>query len=378
MKRRLSIALLAVLVPAVAACSSTSSGGSGDAGSGAGSSNAAGVAAAKAFLAPYLASPTSIGVTTPLTAKPAADKFIVGLVVPTGEGETLGNYWAQAAAALGWKFKGINSGLTTASMQAAMNSALQLNPNGIVGAGITSATISAQLKIAQQRGIWFNSISSVEKAQGAFYDTSIDNTEDQGLYGKLMAAEAVASTNGAAHVEYITIPTFGPIEAAGDDAFISWLKKWCNACTVQLVPQQATDLGTVTPSAVVSAVQAHPDTNWVMIDIGSFSQGVSAALKAAGLSKVKIGGIAAGAPNITAMKDKTEYAWTAFPLPIVAYRQIDSLARKFEGDPVLNVRVPTEVIAQSNVNQIVTDSSGDYQGVTNFQSFFLKLWHISG
>ena len=68
--------------------------------------------------------------------------------------------------------------------------------------------------------------------------------------------------------------------------------------------------------------------------------------------------------------------WTAYSLPIVAYRQVDSMARKFNGDPTLNGVLPTQLITQANVGTLVDDSAGNYVGVTDYRAQFKKLWKV--
>ena len=130
---RKTLAAVAAVTSAllIAACSSSgssssSTGSSASATSGSGSD--ANIAAAKAYQAQFLGSPTSIGISTPLNSKPAADKLLVGLDSGSGSAVVLAKYWAQAAADLGWKYKDLQSGTTPASQQAAMASAIQLNP----------------------------------------------------------------------------------------------------------------------------------------------------------------------------------------------------------------------------------------------------------
>lgn len=77
--------------------------------------------------------------------------------------------------------------------------------------------------------------------------------------------------------------------------------------------------------------------------------GVSAALASAGLTKINVGGLLALPSNYEALKNDTQDAWTAYPLPVVAYRQIDSFS-------------------------LVFDDEGNYIGVKDFRERFLKLW----
>jgi ribose transport system substrate-binding protein len=380
--RKIAAAVIAAASAlAIAACSSSgstssSSGSTSSATASSGSGSGANIAAAKAYEAQWLSSPTSIGISTPLNSKPATGKLIVGLDSGLGSAVVLATYWAQAAAALGWKYKDLNSGGTPASQQAAMESAIQLNPAGIVTSGIPNSTLTTQLALAASKGIWVNSSADTSPAVGALFDTSIANPAQLAQWGKMVAAYVVVQSNGKAVVQDFSLPVF-PILLAFDTSFVAALKVWCPACKVTQVPQTAAAIGTTTPQAVVSAVTRAPSTNWLIFDLGDLATGVPAALSAAGLHGLSIGGLTADTPNIAGLKNGTENVWTAYSLPIVAYRQMDSMARKFEGMQILNAALPTQLMTPQNVNSLVEDSQGNYVGVANYQSQFEKLWHVS-
>src|ERR1700735_4534603 len=120
----------ALLVAACSSSGSTSGSSTSSASTSGGSSGGAGVAAAKAYEQQFLSAPTSVGISTPLKSKPVAGKLLVGLDSGSGSAVVLAKYWAQAAADLGWKYKDLSSGTTPTSQQAAMASAIQLNPAG--------------------------------------------------------------------------------------------------------------------------------------------------------------------------------------------------------------------------------------------------------
>ncbi len=388
--RKISAAVIAVASAlAIAACSSSSGSTSNSSGTsssssstsssataGSGSASGADIAAAKAYQDQFLSPPTSIGISTPLKAKPAPGKLLVGLDSGLGSATVLAKYWAQAAADAGWTYKNLISGATPTAQQAAMSSAIQLNPAGILTSGIPIATISTQLALAKQKGIWVNTSASTDSPSGAMFDTSIANPAQLAEWGKMVAAYVVVQSNGKAVIQDFSLPVF-PILLDFDTAFIAALKQWCPDCKVTQNPQQASAIGTTTPQAVVSTVTRNPSTNWLIFDLGDLATGVNAALAAAGLHGLHIGGLTADTPNIAALKSKTQDVWTAYSLPIVAYRQVDSFARKFEGMPTLTAALPTQLLTQDNVNSMVADSAQNYVGVANYRNQFLTLWHIS-
>ena len=381
MRKTLTVVIAGISALTIAACSSSNSSStpsSGGNGGGSSSSSAdAGVTAAKAYQQQFLNPPTSIGVSTPLKSKPAAGKLLIGLDSGLGSAKVLAQYWAQAAADAGWKYKDLISGTTPSDQQAAFNSAIQQNPAGILTSGIPEATISSGLALAKQKGIWVNTSASTDQPSGAMFDTSIANPDQLHTWGKMVAAYVVTQSNGKADIQMFSLPVF-PILYEFDKAFKAAIAQWCPNCKVSEHPQQGSDIGTKTPQAVVSAVTRDPSTNWLIFDLGDLETGVNAALSAAGLHGLHIGGLTADTPNIEGLKNKTQDVWTAYSLPIVAYRQVDSFARKFEDMPTLSAALPTQLLTQDNVSSMVADSAQNYVGVADYRTQFKKLWLISG
>jgi len=384
MRKTLAVVIAGISALTIAACSSSSSSPSGSStttagGSTTGSTSGAssGVDAAKAYQQQFLNAPTSIGISTPLKSKPAAGKLLIGLDSGLGSAKVLAQYWAQAAADAGWKYKDLISGTTPSDQQAAFNSAIQQNPAGILTSGIPEATISSGLALAKQKGIWVNTSASTDQPSGAMFDTSIANPDQLHEWGKMVAAYVVTQSNGKADIQMFSLPVF-PILYEFDKAFKASIAQWCPDCKVSEHPQQGSDIGTKTPQAVVSAVTRDPSTSWLIFDLGDLETGVNAALSAAGLHGQHIGGLTADVPNIQGLKDKTQDVWTAYSLPIVAYRQVDSFARKFEDMPTLNAALPTQLLTQDNVGSMVADSAQNYVGVANYRTQFQQLWHVSG
>ena len=198
-------------------------------------------------------SPTSINISTPLNSKPAPGKLLVGLDSGLGSAKVLAQYSARAAADPGWTYKDLISGGTSSTQQSAMNSAIQLNPAGILTSGISNATIQPGLDLAAQKGIWVNSSATVDQPSGAMFDTSIANPAQLDQWGKMVAAFVVAQSNGKAVIQDFSLSSF-PILYVFDKAFVAAVKQWCPDCTVTQHPQQGSDIGTATPQAVVSAV----------------------------------------------------------------------------------------------------------------------------
>jgi ribose transport system substrate-binding protein len=335
----------------------------------------AGLAAARSYLKTVVANPTSIGIDQPLSKRPDTKKLIIGLNSGLPAANILAAGWKQATEDLGWTYKEIVSGTTPEDQQKAMTSALQLNPNGIAIAGIPISTIQTQLEEAKSKGIWANTSATTDKPSGAMYDTSIDGPAMLNEWGKMVAAKVIVKSNGAAKIQFFSLP-FAPILLEFDKGFKDTIDKWCPGCELKVTKQQPTDIGTKTPRNVVSALQAAPDTNWVVFALAELGTGVQAAIQGAGIKGVDIGGLSALPENYEALRKDTQDAWTAYALPLVGYRQIDSFARKFNGDPIVDALGPTQLATVDNVNGMVFDKDGNYVAVADYRQQFRKLWHV--
>jgi ribose transport system substrate-binding protein len=335
------------------------------------------VTQAKAFEQKFLKAPTSILLDTPLSKKPDSGKTVIGLNSGLGSAKVLADYWKQAATDLGWTYKDIISGSTPGDQQKAFESALQQNPDGILTSGIPISTLKSQLAEAASKKIWVNTSASTDKPSGAMFDTSIANPTQLAEWGKMVAAYVVSESNGKAEILDFSLPVF-PILEVFDKAFQAGIKQWCPTdCKVTEIAQQGGDIGTKTPQSVVSAAQSHPNAKWLIFDLGDLATGVTTAVQAAGLSGLHIGGLTADTPNLQNLKSKKEEVWTAYSLPVVGYRQIDSMARQFNGDPVATAQLPTELITQDSVGGLNVDKDGNYVGVTDYQAQFKKLWKVT-
>jgi ribose transport system substrate-binding protein len=376
-------ALPAVLVSAVvlAGCSSSKAADPSTAGSGATSD--AGVQAAKAYLATVSGNPKDIVLNKPLSKKPDTGKLVVKLVTAQPVTEVVSKGAAAAAAALGWQYKAIPVGQGAEDIQKAFKAALELQPApvGIEVSGYPKVTYAAQLAEAKAKGIAVISESATDPAgSGDGIAGQLDGPSQVQIWGKDIAAEVVADSNGKAHVAMFSVSAF-PILDEFVKGFKSGLSEWCPACTVKDVDQKATDVGTKTPQSVVSTFQRDPKLNYAIFSFGDLTIGLNAALKSAGLSgKVKIAGETATAANLQGVKDGSELAWTGFSSGVLGWRVVDGFARHSIGDdmtPTNTTPLPTQVITKDNVGSIITDSGGYYTGLNDYESQFKKLWLVN-
>ena len=288
---------------------------------------------------------------------PPTGKLLVKLVTAQPVTTVVSDATAAAAKALGWSYKAIPVGTGPEDIQKAFQSALQLSPPpvAIEVSGYPKVTFAAQLASAKAKGIAVISESTTDApATGDGIDVLLDGPSQVQLWGKDIAAAVVADSNGTAHVAVVSVSAY-PILGEFVKGFKTALKDWCPACTTTDLDQQATDVGTKTPTSIVSAFQRDPKLGYAVFSFGDLTIGLDAALGAAGLTKkVKIAGETATAANIAGVKKGTDLAWIGFDAPVLGWRTADAAARIVNGDPVKEASsapLPTQIITKANVGQ---------------------------
>jgi ribose transport system substrate-binding protein len=380
-----AVSLLAACGSSGGTASSTTS-PAGSAGGSTSSAVAPGVQAAKAFAALHEQTPTSIGVTAPLSKKPPTGKLIV--TVTTTEASTIvkDNGIGAGAKALGWTYKEVPIQNTANGPAQAFQLALAMHPSGITIGGNPPATVAAQLAeaCAQHIPVVYDS-QPITPAQLKQYpciiSQSLNGTAQLAYAAKLVAAEIVSQTNGNAHVALFNVPSY-PVLVAEASAFKSAMQQYCpSTCSVNEVDVQVTDVGTpVIPSDVVNFVRSHSNTNWMFSTFGDIADGVEASLQTAGLaSQVALGGLNMTQAELAGLKSGQPGAWAAQPQPITGWRADDIFARYFLGDSLTPTLAypPIQLLTPQNAGSAVVDpGSGFWVGVATYAQDFEQLWHV--
>lgn len=369
----------ATAVLTAAACSSSSGTSSPAAATTASGASAGSVSAQlQAKVDATLKAPVGIGLQAQLSRKPAAGKFIVGLLTPLAVAKTESNAQAAAAKALGWRYQTIQEGTGPQDPAQALDEAIALRPNGIIYYGTPRQPMAAALQKAKQAGIAVVATAQVDPLAAPIIANNSNSGPQLAALGAGMADYVAMDSGLKASVALATLPAY-PVLASYDNAFTHELRSVCPNCNVTQLPQQLTDIGTATPTAVVNAIRRNPAIKYVMFDNGSTATGVEDALQAAGLSDVVVGGESPSPSSILQMKGGSEQAWAALSIPILGYGLIDTLARYFDGDslnPVVQEIPSWQILTKNNIASAVLDAQGNYIGYSGYQAAFAKLWHV--
>jgi ribose transport system substrate-binding protein len=368
-----------VLALALAACGSSGSSSSSSSNSAAaiGTSTAAGgsaaVSAAAAALKPYVALPTTINITTPLKAAPPSGKTIVMLGTNNPSNVLVQQEMSKLAKLAKWNYSLVtyypaNPGTFTA----ALTSALAKHPQYLAEAGLPlTASQLATTKAAGAKWI-LDSVYPVTVAPPVIAQT--DAFAQDVLMGKIVADYFISDSGGKGNAVVEHVPAY-PILDGFTTGFGAEVKAQCPACKVSIANITIPDLAAgKAPSTLVSALRANPSANYLVFDDGPFADGITSALSAAGLSKVKVIGEAADQAGIAALKSGQEAAWTGFDPGYEALENMDVAFRDAEGMAIpasQEALQPTQLLTKQTIGSTTT-----WSAPTDAEAQFLKLWHL--
>ena len=377
--RRATALVAGLLVAVLAACGSSGSSGTSAA---TGSSTAsADLTAAKAVVASHSSVPTSIVQGTPLKAAPSKKK-VAFIQCADPSCATLAGYMKESTAALGWDL--VTFSVSGGDYGAAIQQAIDAKVNYISITGIPIALYKPQLAEAKSRGIPLFQCYNTDVPAGPDNDLYSDcyDATSADVYSKAMADWMTVDSGGKAKILAVTIPTY-PILTAQVDAVNAELGKNCPDCKLNKLEVTVNDLaGGAVPQSVGSYLQAHPDINYVYFTYNGLANGVSSALKAAGVAgRVKLVGTQGGAPQFAEVANGTAAAWSALPQELAMWTMTDQMARFSVNEwSLTNERAaavpPFYIVDSPELAKPLASLPQGWPGPVGFKDTFKKLWGV--
>jgi len=355
--------------------SSSQSGGS--SGSTASGGSSKGVEEAKAAIAEVLKPPTSFGITAPLKERPTG-KTVAFMQCGVPECAAINKHLGPATKAMGVKLQTIQTGNTPQTIAEGFNTAIETHPDAVIVPAIDPVIWQSQLKKLRAAHIpilaWYlpEDIKTDPLAKGILTNTY--DASDATRVGQLLADFVVAESNGEASVVDVEVPEFTIFKIQAE-AFKEELARVCPECSVDSLKSHAEDIGSKIPGAVVSYLQQHPETNWVVSDFGSLATGVPQAIAAAGLDEnVKLVSASSEPNNYEDVKSGGEYATLPVDLHYLAWQGVDGAARAITGQslaPDGPGNVPMQILKQED---ITFEPSEEWVGFPGYEQKFEELW----
>jgi ribose transport system substrate-binding protein len=377
--RRTGVLLAVIGTVLLAACSSSSSSGSSTATSSSGSASTsglssadqAGLAQAEALVNAQVHRPTSITDTAKVT-KPIPKGLTIDFI-PCGSPEcTLeGAIVKQAASLVGWNTVVLSNDGTPQGDKAAFTQAVRNKAAAILYTAIPASTFASLLPQLKANGT-FISTCCVTDAAGPSTGIGylIDGPSEVGPVGGAQAAWVADNSRDTANSVFINIPDLA-ILATQATYYKQSMATYCPTCQVSELDIALANLSSA-PSTIVSYLRAHPSVNYVIASTDGLTIGLPAAIKAAGLSNVKIVGQGATPTNIQYLHSGQEAADVAFPYYEVMYAMVNAAIQDKAGMPVAaSVAPPRWLLTPQNAPNT---TSQVFPVVATYQSQYQALW----
>jgi ribose transport system substrate-binding protein len=340
------------------------------------------VAAAKAKVA-ALAESIKIDYSPgPLPGNPAGKKIdIVSNTTPTGIHSS--NLFAQAAQLLGIKTQIVLVGNSAEQIANAFNQIVNQvdssSVQGIIAGGIDPTAWQQQFNQLVAKHIPIVLYASTYNP--AWNTKSVISIESVRTGVSAAAGDVVdwvtADSGGTANAVLFNV-SGAPILQSVADAMNARFKAICPGCTLAEQNVDITSIGTSLPGEVVSYLQAHPATKYVLVEFGDMTTGVPQAINAAGITGVKIATTTATSTDLAYIKSGQEAVNFSYPLNYIAYVGADAVARgMLTGDMSYSGKwvMPVQLLDEANVNSPDFNSDGT-SNPPGLEAYFKKLWNL--
>lgn len=376
--RSVTAAALSATALLAAGCGSSSHSASSKASSSTAATTAAGGSDVSSTVAAAVTAaeklPTALPISTPLDAAPAKGKTFVWTQCDAPQCPETTQFLQEALSAVGWNLKTVDYQTENpASLVSAMQQALQYKP---VAVGL----------VAQPYAVWSSVVPQYQAAGVKIIPESIGpvtlnstipaQIDDPNLFAKqaqTMADWFISDSGGKGHALLWSVPQIGSLQAFDQD-FQPTVAKECSGCKVTFLGEPFADVAAgKNVSAIVSALQRDPSINYVISSEQALNTPLAAALKAAGITGVKIAGANVEAADEALIASGTESAGIPTELNLVSWLMVDAALRASEGMPAIAEDVtPTLITPSSHIT--ATDT---FAYPADWQSQFKSLWKVS-
>ena len=329
------------------------------------------VAAAEANYARYRQLPASLNI--PPVGKPIpSGKHVVFISCPVASCEIGYEGVQQAIKPIGWTAQKVDYGNTPETFISAWQQALNFHPNVIVCfASFPLTVVQSELAQAKQQGvIVLTAGASGYPVGGASPVTAnVNGPVTFNTLGHIYADVAIQAAGGPPKIALAidpTIPVWGPIIQGFKDGIQSAGGQF-NQLTMKLG-----DIGNALPGEIVTYLQAHPGTQYLLLTLDAMITGLPQAMKAAGITNVKLITGTTDTPDIPLLQDGTEFASVTVEQYQAMWRLIDCGIRKMVGVSTTFCQQPAGSFLIINKSNLALTKN--IRAFPDANSQFLKAW----
>ncbi|WP_368499138.1 sugar ABC transporter substrate-binding protein [Herbiconiux sp. A18JL235] len=279
----------------------------------------------------------------------------------------------KAAADAGINLVNVSTGTDAQSINSALNSVVELDPDAVISVAIDATFYQDQLKQLEANGVPIV-YSSQPNADDFGLDDSLGGYNGSLVNGKVLAAGAVAFTCGTGDdFVFYNIPELG-FSAIQLESTQEYLAELCPDCNLRVV-----DISIADPSPadkIVSDLQSHPETDYFITPADQFQIGLADKAQLAGLTNAYGFGQSSLPPNVQQLADGLQSAGFAVDLDMYMYLTLDEAFRKIQG--VYKPYDDWEAVNRSVSRVLTPANAGEYLNgfvaYPGMQDDFKALW----
>jgi ABC-type sugar transport system substrate-binding protein len=335
-----------------------------------------GLVAAQAVVDANLVIPTEIGPTIALDSIPE-EKTVAWLECSLPSCIAIGIGFTDAAAALGWNLEVISFATDAAP---AFQQAIDQGVDYVAITGTAPALIQDQLDQATAAGIVTMSCFDASEPSPDGFAMQCGDATAVDAAGTLISNAIIADSGGTANVMMVNIPDFTVLKVEADASRAAYEAN-CPDCTfTELALTLDQLLAGDVAGAILSAVQADPEIEYVHFAFDGLAGGVSTTLAEAELlDGLKLVGVDYNGAILQEIVDGTMQFWTTNPKEYSAWLMLDAMARHSVGmdnpEERANAIVPTFIVNSPEVAEPLIPTDG-WPGPDNMDEQFAALWGV--
>ena len=389
------LAVAAAAALAVTACSSGLDDDSGDAGDGSASDGASGaasvfgqcpdgepvesidLAAAQAVIDEYMAPAEGIVIDEPLAEPIDPDLTVAFIDNDTTVAGLMWQHIAEAADTAGVDITRVSAGNSAQSINTTFSTLVEDPPDIVIAPAIDPT-------------LWSDQLDALRAADTTIVTGAITNAEDFGLddtyggygasveNGRVLAAAALTMTCGTAtEFAFYNVPEL-PFSNVQQESAVAALDEFCDgACTLRTIDIPVAQMTTGGPDAVLSDLQAHPETAAFITPIDEIQVGLPAKQDLAGIDVPGLGQ-SSTPPNIEQIEAGDQAGGFAVDLRQFVWLLLDQGLRLDQG---MDYPEPDWAAINPQISTILTEdtaaeSSDGYIAVPDFEDQFAALWGV--
>ena len=282
-----------------------------------------------------------------------------------------------ASEAAGIEFINVDTGTDAQSINSALNSVVEMQPDIVFDQSVDAQFFQDQLQQLKDQGAVIVYGGQLNAEDYGLVD-SLGGAGSIQANSEVLAAAAVDLTCGTA-TEFVmySIPEI-PASQIQNEAVPAALEALCPECTLRIVDISIADASPA--DKIVSDLQAHPETQYFISLADQYQIGLADKAALAGITNAVGIGQSSLPPNIQQIADGTQNAGYVVDFGVFMWLQVDEGLRTMQGMDVPYLEGDWMDVARAISHIVTVRNAGDFLGDEGYVAFpgyqdeFLSLW----